>query len=566
MRAFFRIAIIAAGLELSLVSLYAQLPNCPVRQTPGTLVQNPLSLQSKNGGLTVDLALRNGVDQYGFMHYCYDYPANDTSGKFIEAPTLRLYPGDTLTLNLANRTTPNPGAPAGMDMQTQTGSGDCQGGMITSTTTNLHFHGLNVPPVCHQDDVINTVIQSGDAPFQYKIQIPANEPPGLYWYHPHAHGQTTTQVEGGASGAIIVEGIENVRPEVKGLKERVLILRQQFYNQNSWLPGPFQLTLNFQTALPEVFPLPIIAMEPNKKEFWRFLNSGTQAFVRIQVRFSNAPQSVELISMDGVPLTKPLFVTGILVPPAGRAEFIVPGLPPGEQGQFVTVGVYTGQTGNPNASTQIADIITEDSPTGSTASSPAAPRAGSSGASGVATAASQRFAGLQTAVPTAKRNLYFSELQVSPNLIKFFITVDGQEPRSFTANEPPAIVTQVGAVEDWTIENRAREIHAFHIHQIHFLVTAVDGKPVPQPMLRDTISIPAWDGRGPYHSVTMRMDFRDPEIAGMFVYHCHILDHEDAGMMAKILVKPAGSESQAALPKSPHIAAARTGPQQTFGK
>ena len=73
-------------------------------------------------------------------------------------------------------------------------------------STNIHFHGLNISPVCHQDDVINTVIQAGDPAFQYNIQIPLNDSPGMYWYHPHVHGNTTTQVEGGAAGAIIIEG------------------------------------------------------------------------------------------------------------------------------------------------------------------------------------------------------------------------------------------------------------------------------------------------------------------------------------------------------------------------
>jgi FtsP/CotA-like multicopper oxidase with cupredoxin domain len=104
----------------------------------------------------------------------------------------------------------------------------CQGGVVTQNSTNLHFHGLNIPPVCHQDDVINTLIPATDPPFQYSIQIPSNEPPGLYWYHPHPHGFTTNQVNGGASGALIVSGIENVKPQVAGLTEQVLIIRQQF--------------------------------------------------------------------------------------------------------------------------------------------------------------------------------------------------------------------------------------------------------------------------------------------------------------------------------------------------
>jgi FtsP/CotA-like multicopper oxidase with cupredoxin domain len=150
-----------------------------------------------------------------------------------------------------------------------------------------------------------------------------------------------------------------------------------------------------------------------------------------------------------------------------------------------------------------------------------------------------KFSDLAKQPATAQRRLYFSEEFGGTNgPIQFYITVEGQKQRVFEANEKPVITTKVGAVEDWTIENRALETHAFHIHQIHFEVLEVDGKPVTDNDLRDTIEIPYWSGTGPYHSVKVRMDFRDPTIAGTFLFHCHILLHEDLGMMHKILVEP----------------------------
>ena len=97
---------------------------------------------------------------------------------------------------------------------------------MTASSTNLHFHGLMIPPVCHQDDVLHTVVGPSAAPFEYRFQIP-DQPPGLYWYHPHIHGFTKAQVLGGASGALIVEGIERVNPQLAGLPERVLVIRDQ---------------------------------------------------------------------------------------------------------------------------------------------------------------------------------------------------------------------------------------------------------------------------------------------------------------------------------------------------
>jgi FtsP/CotA-like multicopper oxidase with cupredoxin domain len=124
---------------------------------------------------------------------------------------------------------------------------------------------------------------------------------------------------------------------------------------------------------------------------------------------------------------------------------------------------------------------------------------------------------------------------------EFYLTVDGQTPAPFdpAAAEPNIIVKQ-GDVEDWIIENRSTELHAFHIHQIHFLLLDWSGMPVDEPFLRDTVNVPYFNGRMlQYPSVRLRMDFRDPNIVGTFVYHCHLLEHEDGGMMGSIRVGPA---------------------------
>ena len=103
----------------------------------------------------------------------------------------------------------------------------------------------------------------------------------------------------------------------------------------------------------------------------------------------------------------------------------------------------------------------------------------------------------------------------------------------------PDIVAQQGTVEDWIIENRSSELHAFHIHQLHFLLLGYMGKPVHEDFLRDTVNVPYFNGRAlAYPSVRLRMDFRDPNTVGTFVYHCHLLEHEDKGMMGSIRVDP----------------------------
>jgi FtsP/CotA-like multicopper oxidase with cupredoxin domain len=545
MRRFAKWAFAMQVVGLAFLSASAQLPNCPVRPNPGSIVADAMSLSSQNGALDLALTMRNGVDVAGYTHFCFDYAT--TSG-LIEAPTLRINPGDTLTLDMTNqlnvvtdaalvaaksKSMAEMGDMAGMTTISTAAASTtdpCQSTLVTINTTNVHFHGLNVPPLCHQDEVVHTLIQPSTTPFRYQIQIPANEPPGLYWYHPHPHGWTAFQVNGGAAGAIVIGGIEKIKTQVAGLTERVLVIRQQFLNPLSWIPGTYQLTLNFQPAVAPGAASPIIQVKPGEKQFWRVANASTQAFLSLQVLFGTTAQNLELIAIDGVPVTGDPIVTSIALPPAGRAEFIMTGPPAGAtNATFVTAGYDTGPVGNAN----VPQVLAEIQPT-TTASQPAivVPAA-------PALRVTQRFAGLATIKPTTQRSLYFSEAALGTNPpVNFFITVKGQQPKLFKMNEPPAIVTHVGAVEDWTIENHTSEQHAFHMHQIHFLVMAVNGVAVANPTMQDTVEMPFWSGKGPYPSVTVRMDFRDPNIAGSFIYHCHVLFHEDNGMMAKIRVDP----------------------------
>jgi FtsP/CotA-like multicopper oxidase with cupredoxin domain len=138
----------------------------------------------------------------------------------------------------------------------------------------------------------------------------------------------------------------------------------------------------------------------------------------------------------------------------------------------------------------------------------------------------------------------------------FYITVDGQRPVLFDPNSAvPNIIVRQGDVEDWYIENRSQELHAFHIHQIHFMLLKWFGIGINEPFLRDTINVPLWDGKtAKYPGVKLRMDFCDPAIVGTFPYHCHLLEHEDGGMIGLVRVEP--REESRKQPKASTPAAA----------
>jgi FtsP/CotA-like multicopper oxidase with cupredoxin domain len=517
---------------------------CP-RFAAGSTVHNPPSLYSHNGLLTVNLSYNTTTDAKGRTLYCFTTPDGS------ESPTLYLHPGDKVVVNVKNNVPV--GVPASA-MQMTTNASDVCGPttIMDSSSLNVHYHGANISPACHSDNVLQTIINSGES-FQYRLQFPLDEPPGLYWYHPHIHGLAEAAVLGGASGAIIVEGLENLQPAVAGLRERVLVIRDQNVAGNPTPGGnipSWDLTLNYipisYSALTPAVPA-VIHMQPGEKQLWRVVNAAADSLVDLQVVYDGVPQTLQIVALDGVPIGSQdgsrrgsiVGATHIFLATANRAEFIVKG-PSSKVSKaiFRTLTVDTGPAGDNDTQRILAKIQLSPTPDNNDIIPAASAKPGL-----------QRFEGLATETPTAHRKLYFSEVISDPSNplspTNFYITVDGYTPRLFSASNPPAIVTTQGSVEDWTVENRTAENHEFHIHQIHFLLLAIDGKPVPpeQQQFLDTIQVPYWSGKGPYPSVTVRLDFRGADI-GDFVYHCHILGHEDNGMMAIIRVLPISGKSE----------------------
>src|SRR5262249_54936201 len=147
-----------------------------------------------------------------------------------------------------------------------------------------------IPPNCHQDDVLSTLVQPSESGYEYRFRIPPNQPSGLYWYHPHPHGFSEAQVLGGASGALIVEGIERANPRLAGLPERVIVLRDLLGSGDAETgdaegPEPARnISIDFVPILhPANAPAAMVA-KPNQREFWRILNAAADTYFVLQVR------------------------------------------------------------------------------------------------------------------------------------------------------------------------------------------------------------------------------------------------------------------------------------------
>jgi suppressor of ftsI len=103
--------------------------------------------------------------------------------------------------------------------------------------------------------------------------------------------------------------------------------------------------------------------------------------------------------------------------------------------------------------------------------------------------------------------------------------------KKYGPSDPPMTSVSIGAFHHWRVVNDTHEVHPFHIHQVHFLAYAENGCRLSQPEWLDTVNVPVQG------SVDLVMDFTDPIIRGVSLFHCHLLSHEDKGMMAKILFK-----------------------------
>jgi FtsP/CotA-like multicopper oxidase with cupredoxin domain len=537
-------------------------PDPCTRPAPGAEVAEPRSLVSAHGVLKVDLSIHDYREPDGSVRYCYLLPDG------TESPALRLNPGDLLILHLTNALTDVAQAGEGhtTHVHPARSADPCTSGAMTPVSTNLHFHGLIAAPVCHQDEVLRTSVQPGDAPFEYRLRIPVNEPPGLYWYHPHIHGFSAAQVSGGASGPLVIEGLERATPEVAGLPQWLLVIRDQSLlnpnappsksepvvprmlidrdgdsaNNGTGFGKPAKdLSINFVPVPYPDYPPATLHMRPGERQLWRVVNASSVTYLNLAVLFARAPQQLGLVAIDGVPMSAPsgrsppiTWVDHVGVPPGARVEFVLNGPPLGTPALLVTRTVDTGQGGENDPNRALAAIVASaDAPEPRKLPAASAPLA------------APALPWLGDVQPARVRHFYFSEKLQNPadpnSATDFYITEEGRTPAPFDpAATAPDVVAHQGEVEDWVIENRSTELHAFHIHQLHFMLVEWSGMAVNEPFLRDTVNVPYFRAQMlQYPSVRLRMDFRDPNTVGTFVYHCHLLEHEDGGMMGTIRVE-----------------------------
>jgi FtsP/CotA-like multicopper oxidase with cupredoxin domain len=442
----------------------------------GTELLQPPVLDSRNGRLSVELVAAAGVRLAG----------RDTSALGFNGgspgPTLRVRPGDELAVRVTNQL----GQP-----------------------TNLHTHGLRVSPEGNSDNPFLR-IDPGES-FDYLYRIPADHPAGTHWYHPHHHGVAADQLFAGLVGGLIVDR----GPDVPVTADRLLLITDiALDDAGAVVPATAAdrargregelLLVNGQYR-------PTITAAPGATERWRVVNACTSRFLALRLE----GRQLDQIALDGSFLPRPAGRDTLVLAPGNRADVLVR---PQDTGRFALStapydrGSMMGRGSVGTGSTRLATLVTSGPPHAA-AALPAA-----------------LAAETPTTAPVTRTRTTDFRMGMGAGMGNggagggMAASIDG---RAFDPGRDDQTVA-FGSTEEWTVTNSSPLAHPFHIHVWPFTVTATSDGRATTGTPQDVVIIP------PRGWVRLRIPFTT--LAGRTVYHCHILDHEDAGMMATVVV------------------------------
>jgi bilirubin oxidase len=401
----------------------------------------------------------------------------------VPGPVIDVFEGDTVRIRLENR---------------------------LSQETTVHWHGLPVPPA--QDGNPMDPIAPG-ASRTYEFTLPIGSA-GTYWYHPHTHEHTAEQVFRGMAGVFVVRS--RTDPVPAGIEEKLLVISDLRLAADGTIPA--NTPMDWQNGREGNYVLvngqyqPVLTIKPGQSQRWRVLNATNARYLRLAL----TGHTLTLIGTDGGLLQWPLpGLDEILLAPAGRVELIV------------TAGPVAGSTA------LLRSLPYDRGTMGMMGSSSAAiPLLALTYASTAATA---------IALPDALNSI--ADLG-SPATIKRLVLSSGMgmggmgggmmnfliDGKSFDPSRVD-LTSRVNDVEQWAVENRSSMDHPFHLHGTQFQVVnrTHGGVTIAEPFLawRDTVNVAALE------TVVFKVVQRQ---LGRRMYHCHILEHEDQGMMGVLEV------------------------------
>lgn len=436
-----------------------------VLATSAFALTQPKQLHSKNGVLKADFnaspgsAMINGKRTNGAFTY---------NGQYI-GPTLNVKPGDTIDLRITNKLTEE---------------------------TNIHFHGLHVSPAGISDNVLRRFLPGKT--YHVVVKIPHDHANGLYWYHPHLHGQVNDQVFRGMAGMISIKGGSEEVKSLRKFRDRQIGLSlAQFTPDGSSLINPDDQNDPTATTLVNGRTDQQIEMRPGDVERWRIANMSNEGFIKVQLE----GHEIWIVGEDGNPTRVAIRSKTIVIPPGSRFEVLVRAK---NKGRFKLkqLPYNEGFTSFP-----AQDLLTLNV-SGGEAPAKRIPRR------------LNDFKDLSDAKVATRRTW---RLSFGPNNApQFEALINGKQ---FSPDRVDT-VAKIGGVEEWTFINETTEMHPLHLHTNDFQVVAVNGRRRKPQAPIDNYIVP------PSGSLTIR--FKPITYTGTAVFHCHILFHEDSGMMATI--------------------------------
>jgi FtsP/CotA-like multicopper oxidase with cupredoxin domain len=462
-------------------------PRAPYHR--GEPLFDPEVRRSVNGQLRTALRVSYTYkDIGGYRLYLRSYEGT------IPGPTLRVRPGDVLRIRLINDLPPNRD-PVPIDIALP----------HHFNTTNFHFHGSHVSPEGISDNIFRSM-EPGHS-YDIEIEIPGDHPRGTYWYHPHHHGSADVQITGGMAGALVIEGDFDDIPEISAAAERVLILNEVLFDYR----GMIEL---YDTVWPEAVPRflsvngqrePAIKLRPGEVQRWRIVHGGHENNLHIALE----GHALHVIAFDGIRRPRMGQFESLVIAPGQRVDVLVQA---GVIGNYALRAIANDQ-GYASPVGPLAQIIVDGQPV----SMPLP-----------ATLGGAPLAAIRDDEVTYKRVLTYSvdqpETPGAANYQEFRFLICG---RTFDPNRVDQRIP-LGAVEEWTVLNKHEDDHVFHIHTNPFQMVAINGEKLVEQDWRDTVVVPR-NG-----SVTFRSRFLD--FTGRFVHHCHMMNHEELGMMQVVEV------------------------------
>ncbi|HEY1517538.1 MAG TPA: multicopper oxidase family protein [Solirubrobacteraceae bacterium] len=440
----------------------------------GHPLAQPAVYTSHHGVLNVTLvASEKRVEIAGQMVLAKVY-----NGSFV-APTLMIHPGDMVRLKLVNN---------------------------LDEPTNLHFHGLEISPSGHADNIFLS-INPGQS-FQYYFRLPRDAPTGTFWYHSHEmvpasemsqypNANSEEQVFDGLSGLIEVEGLtKDLPPPMRRLPQRYLALRDvqtsggQIVSTDIDSNAPTTRLVDGQVD-------PRIKIAPGQTQLWHIANIGADIFYRLSL----PGHTFDVIAQDGHPVLHTQQATTIVLPPGKRYDVLIRGDKRGVTA-LRTLPFNEGDDHYPERT--LATLVT----TGRPQIPQSLPHSIFPGTVNLA-----RMPIVRQRIVTLSENRDGS---------MFFINGEFYDPSKIN------FYARLNTVEQWVVVNSTDELHVFHMHTYPMQLLSVNGVPTPFNGYQDEADLP------PHGYIVLRLHLT--QFTGITVFHCHILAHEDMGMMANIEV------------------------------